>query len=74
MPFFGTPNILPEAIVEEYNPQLAMVIACYMTNINAKVTAQGATFSQQYILQKGLKKFEQRGTQAAFKELDQLHR
>jgi len=72
--FLGTPTILPEAIVEEYSPQYAMVIARYMTDINAKVTIQGVTFSQQYILQKGLKKLEQRGTQAALKELDQLHR
>ena len=58
----------------EYNPQLAMVIARVMCDINAKTTAQGASFAQQYIFQKGLKKFGQRGKAAAGKELDQLHR
>ena len=31
-------------------------------------------FSQQYILEKGLKKFGERGKLAAEKELDQLHK
>ena len=31
-------------------------------------------FSQQYIMEKGLKKFGERGREAAEKELDQLHR
>ena len=66
--------MLPDAIIEEYNPQLAMVIARYMADINAKATAHGVSFSQQFILQKGLKKFEEQGLQATFKELDQLHK
>jgi len=45
----GTPEILLDAIIEEYNPQLAMVIACYMADINAKATAHGVSFSQQFI-------------------------
>jgi hypothetical protein len=56
--------------VDEYNPQHAMLIARYMVDINAKASAQGASFGQQYILQKGLKKFKQAGEQAASKELD----
>ncbi len=35
--------------------------------------AQGASFAQQHILQKGLKKYGDRGSAAATKELDQLH-
>src|SRR4029078_8048442 len=70
----GTPDTLPKAEVEEYNPQLAMVIARCMADINAKVMVQGASYGQQYILQKGLKKFKERGSKAAIKELDQLHK
>ena len=63
----------PEEDVE-YSPQLAMVIARVMSDINSKSTAHGASFAQQYIFEKGLKKFKQRGSDAAAKELDQLHR
>ncbi len=51
-----------------------MVIAHYMADINEKATAHGVSFSQQFILQKGLKKFKECGFQATFKELDQLHK
>jgi hypothetical protein len=57
----------------EYNPQTAMVIARTMVEINAKASADGACYAQQYILQKGLKVFGEKGSQAAGKELDQLH-
>jgi hypothetical protein len=57
-----------------YTPQMAMVIARVMTDINSRATIQGASFSQQYIVQRGLKKFGQRGAHAATKEMDQLHR
>jgi hypothetical protein len=60
--------------VDEYNPQLAMVIARCIADINTKATAQGESFGQQYILQKGLKKFKKSGEDAAAKELDQLHK
>jgi hypothetical protein len=56
-----------------YNPQTAMVIARTMVEINAKATAEGACYAQQYILQKGLKVFGKKGSEAATKELDQLH-
>jgi len=56
-----------------YTPQKAMVIARVMTEINARSTVQGASFGQQYILQRGLKKFGDKGAAAASKELDQLH-
>ena len=70
----GTPELFLEAEVTEYNPQLAMVIARCMADINGKVTVHGASYAQQYILQKGLKKFKKRGSDAAIKELDQLHK
>jgi hypothetical protein len=57
-----------------YTPQMAMVIARVMTDINSKTTIQGASFAQQYIVQRGLKKFGQRGADAASKKMDQLHR
>ena len=57
-----------------YSTQLAMVIARLMVDINEKATDQGASFAQQYIFQKGLKVFGARGSAAALKELDQLHR
>ena len=51
-----------------------MIIARYIVDINSKATSQGASFGQQYILQKGLKIFKERGEEAASKELDQLHK
>jgi hypothetical protein len=57
-----------------YTPQKAMVIARVMSDINSKATIHGASFAQQYIVQRGLKKFGQRGADAATKEMDQLHR
>jgi hypothetical protein len=59
--------------VVEYTQERAMVAASFINDINQKVTAQGATFAQQYLLQRGLKKFGNEGAQAATKELDQLH-
>jgi hypothetical protein len=35
----------------EYTPQMAMVIARVMTDMNSKATVQGASFAQQYIVQ-----------------------
>ena len=41
----------------EYAMSHAMLIARVMDNINSKVTIQGASFAQHYILQKELKVF-----------------
>ena len=57
-----------------YKPQEGMVIARVISDINSKATINGASFAQQYIVQRGLKKFGQRGSDAATKEMDQLHR
>ncbi|MGC8561492.1 MAG: hypothetical protein ACP5O1_12560 [Phycisphaerae bacterium] len=40
----------------------------------AKATMYGSCYGQQYILQKGLKKFKKAGEDAASKELEQLHK
>lgn len=58
----------------EYSYDLAMLIARTMCDLNQKVTIQGASFAQQYILKKGLHKFGNRGAAAATAEMDQLHR
>ena len=57
----------------EYEPDMAQVIAQLMTEINMRASAEGASFAQQYLLQKGLKKFGEKGMAASRKELDQLH-
>ena len=56
-----------------YTPNKAMLIARVINDINSRATIHGATFAQQYIVQRGLKKFGQRGADAATKEMDQLH-
>ncbi len=58
----------------EYATDHAMLIARVIDDLNTKVTIQGASYAQQYILQKGLKKFGEHGEHATSKELDQLHR
>ena len=57
----------------EYSEELAPVIAAYMIQLSAIAANHGASFAQQYILQKGLKIFKERGVAASEKELDQLH-
>ena len=58
----------------EYGTSHAMVIARLIQDITTKVIAHGASFAQQYILQKGLKVFGDKGREASKKEIDQLHR
>jgi hypothetical protein len=38
------------------------------------VNKHGASFAQQYMLQKGLKVFGNKGHEASMKEIDQLHK
>ena len=54
----------------EHTPQLAMAIAHVMSKINNKKIPEGASFGQQYIIQKGLKKFWDRGSKTAAKEME----
>ena len=56
-----------------YIPQLVMIIARVMSDIDNKTMAKGVSFGQQYILQKGLKKFGDRRSKSSAKEMDKLH-
>ena len=58
----------------EYTEEIALVAVRFIDEIRMKVNQQGASFAQQYQLQKGLKKFGKRGMEGARKEADQLHR
>jgi hypothetical protein len=49
-------------------------MARLINDLNSKVTIQGASFAQQYLIQKGLKVFGHEGRKASMKEMDQLHR
>mgnify|MGYP002176679840 FL=1 len=59
---------------KEYNPQEAMLMARLINDLQLQVAEKGASFVQQYLLNKGLKVFGQRGHDASQKEIDQLHR
>jgi hypothetical protein len=58
----------------EYGSNQAMLIARFIQDITRNVNKHGASFVQQYILQKGLKVFGNKGHEASKKEIDQLHR
>jgi hypothetical protein len=58
----------------EYGSNQAMLIARFIQDITRNVNKHGASFAQQYILQKGLKVFGNKGHKASKKEIDQLHR
>ena len=60
--------------MKEYSPSEAMLMARLMNDINSRVVREGASFAQQYLLNKGLKIFGQKGRDASKKEMDQLHR
>jgi hypothetical protein len=51
-----------------------MLIARFIQDITKNVNEHGASFAQQYILQKGLKVFGNKGHGALKKEIDQLHK
>ena len=75
-------NIITEDIglgdVLEYNPDLAPVMAQLISDIHGGIQRRGMefveSFAQQYVLERGLKKFGERGDEATFKELEQLHK
>ena len=62
----------------EYNPNLAQMIGQLIADINGSMTRRGLdileTFAQQYMLEKGLKKFGDEGEQATYKEMEQMHK
>jgi hypothetical protein len=57
----------------EYGSDEAMLIARFIQDITINVKEHGASFAQQYMLQKGLKAFGNKGHKASMKEIDQLH-
>jgi hypothetical protein len=58
----------------EYGSCQVMQIARFIQDITMNVNQHGASFAQQYILQKGLKVFGEKGHDASKKEIDQLHK
>jgi hypothetical protein len=44
---------------EEYSPSDAMLMARLMYDLNTRIVREGASFAQQYVLNKGLKIFGQ---------------
>jgi hypothetical protein len=58
----------------EYRSCQAMLIARFIQDITMNVNQHGASFAQQYMLQKGLKVFGEKGHDASKKEIDQLHK
>ena len=56
----------------EYSVNEALLMAQVMHEIKNRVNREGASFIQQYYLNKGLKKFGDSGKSAAIKERDQL--
>ena len=69
----NTRHNLPGSDVIEYTAQMAGVAAQYINKINEFAMQKGECFGQQYIVQKGLKKFGKKGKSAITKELQQLH-
>jgi hypothetical protein len=51
-----------------------MLMARLIYDLNNKVVREGASFAQQYLLNKGLKVFGQKGHDASMKEMDEVHR
>ena len=58
----------------KYNPQEAMPMARLINDLQLQVTEKGASFVQQYLINKGLKVFGQAGHDASKKSINQLHR
>jgi hypothetical protein len=51
-----------------------MLIARFIKDITMNVNKHGASFTQQYMLQKGLQVVGNTGHEASMKEIDQLHK
>jgi hypothetical protein len=58
----------------EYGSEEAILIARFIQDTMINVNEHGASFAQQYMLQKGLKVFGNKGHEASMKEIDQLHK
>ena len=59
-------------VVEEYTTTTARVLAVVMFHVLNKVETCDQ-FLQTYSLKRGIREFGDRGTEAAFKEVNQLH-
>jgi hypothetical protein len=68
-----TQNGPGEGQSKEYSLSDAMLMARLIYDLNTKAIREGASFAQQYLLNKGLKIFGQKGRDASKKEMDQLH-
>jgi hypothetical protein len=49
---------------KEYSPSDAMLMARVINDLNIKIIEKGASFAQQYLLNKGIKVFGHRGCEA----------
>jgi hypothetical protein len=58
----------------KYVSDETMLIARFIHDITINVNEHRASFAQQYMLQKGLKAFGNKGHEALMKEIDQLHK
>jgi hypothetical protein len=58
---------------KEYSPSNTMLMARLIYDLNTRIVREGASFAQQYLLNKGLKIFGQKRGEASKKEMDQLH-
>jgi hypothetical protein len=58
----------------EYGSDEAMLIARFIQDITINVNKHRASFAKQYMLQKGLKVFGNKGHKAPMKEIDQLQK
>jgi hypothetical protein len=63
-----------EEKILEYGSKKAMLIARFIQDITMNVNKHRASFTQQYMLQKGLKVCGNKGHEASVKEIDQLHK
>lgn len=57
-----------------YDEETAAIACKIMCEFYMRASAEGVSFSQQYLLKKGLQKLGESGYKAADKEVDQLHR
>ncbi len=68
-------NIVVESkdAADQYSVEEGKVIVSMIQDLRRMSMSQGSNFAQQLFLNKGLKKFGDKGKKAAMKELDQLH-
>jgi hypothetical protein len=68
-----TQTVPDEGQSKEYSPSNAMLTARLIYNLKSRVVREGTSSAQQYLLNKGLKIFGQKGWDASKKEIDQPH-